>query len=231
MYEPARLRLHRQLVDEQRSAVGAPTRGGTASVVVTAGPPGAGKTTALAERADLVGFRHIDADDFKDGLLRQAVADRLLDAWTSHVLGDGRPLAPRELAGFVHAESTAVADTYRRQALRDGEDVIIHGTLSSADYVDELLSDLDLAGYTKLVIVDVEVPQDRAVERALARWWSVRDGQQDPLGGRFVPPRAIARYYPDGSDRSISADNATRLGDIATEIGWDVEMVVIAPDL
>ena len=53
LYEPARLRLHRQLVDEQRETVSVPTRGGTASVIVTAGPPGAGKTTALAGMPEL----------------------------------------------------------------------------------------------------------------------------------------------------------------------------------
>lgn len=227
LYEPARLRLHAQLIDEQRLKFPAPTREGAVTVVVTAGPPGAGKTTTLATMPELDGFRHIDADQFKDGLLRQAMSDGLLEQWANHLLGDGRPVAARELTGFVHAESTAVADMYRHQALRDGEDVVIHGTLSSIDHVAELLADFDLAGYTKLIVVDVEVPREQAVEQALARWWTVRDVQRDPLGGRFVPSSAIARYYPAGQAESISSDNATTLHGMAADIGWDVQMIAI----
>ncbi|ROS75776.1 zeta toxin [Curtobacterium sp. PhB130] len=220
LYTAERLRLHEELLAEHTARTPAPPDDGTLAVVVTAGPPGAGKTTALARMPELDDYRHIDADDFKDPLLERAAADGLLDAWTSRVLADGRPVQRRELAGYVHAESTAVADTLRRRSLRDGENVVVHGTLSSVDYLDDLLSDLDEAGYDRLRIVDVEVPLGSALEQATERWWQVRRGG-DPLGGRFVPEAAIRRYYPaDGGSRCRS--NASELERRATDLGWHV---------
>lgn len=227
LYEASRLRFHETLLAAHLDATAAPVADGTLAVVVTAGPPGSGKSTALRAMPDLDGYRHIDADDFKDPLLERALADGLLDAWTATVLPDGRPVQPRELAGFVHAESTAVADTLRRRALRDGENVVVHGTLSSADYLDDLLAELDDAGYEQLRIVDVEVPLATAVDRATARWWSVRDAGTDPLGGRFVPESAIRQYFPaDG--QPLCRSNATVLSDRAADLGWSVSIDHVA---
>ncbi|OIH94317.1 zeta toxin family protein [Curtobacterium sp. MCBA15_001] len=222
LYTAERLRLHESLLAAHAARTPAPSDDGTLAVVVTAGPPGAGKTTALARMPELDTYRHIDADDFKDALLERAAADGLLDAWTAHELADGAPVRPRELAAFVHAESTAVADTLRRRSLRDGENVVVHGTLSSVDYLDDLLSELDDAGYDRLRIVDVEVSFDAALEQATARWWQVRR-TDDPLGGRFVPASAIRRYYP-GAGSSLCRSNVSELERRAVDLGWDVRV-------
>ncbi|RLP76553.1 zeta toxin protein [Mycetocola tolaasinivorans] len=226
LYDASRLRLHGELIDTaRRKNPGA--FGGALAAVVTAGPPGAGKSTALALDPRLEGFRDIDADDFKDALLIDARERGLLDRWLHDTLEDGRPIMPRELAGFVHAESTALADAMREDCLVDGENIVIHGTLSSIEYVGELLAELDGFGYEQLIIYDVEVPAEIAVERALDRWWSTREAGVDPLGGRFVPPAGIRAYYPEDISRAVTAANAQMLHDRAARLGWDVELAVV----
>lgn len=229
LYDIDRMHLHDELVRQRRAASPAAARGHQLAAVVTAGPPGAGKTTVVARDPALARFCGVDADDFKDALLVDAQLQGHLERWTSMTLCDGRPVAPRELAGFVHAESTAVADAMREACLVDGEDILIHGTLSSTDYVDQLLAELDEFGYGRLVIYDVEVPAGQAVERALQRWWSVRTSGRDALGGRFLPPDAIRGYYPSGAGRSKTAANAVALRDRAQDLGWNVELNVVSP--
>ncbi|MBF4602983.1 dephospho-CoA kinase [Curtobacterium sp. PhB142] len=225
LYEASRLRFHESVLEEHRALTPSPVTDGSLAVVVTAGPPGSGKSTALERMPELCGYRSIDADEFKDPLLLRAQADGLVDRWTARRLADDRPVQLREIAGFVHAESTTVADTLRRRALRNGENVVVHGTLSSVDYLDDLLAELDDAGYEKLRIVTVEVPLETAIAQATDRWWSVRDAATDPLGGRFVPEAAIRRYYPTGSTESVCGANARVLGDRAADLGWDVSIV------
>jgi hypothetical protein len=222
LYQASRLRLHQEILDEHRAGTPTPVVDGTLAVVVTAGPPGSGKTTALSRMPELCGYRSIDADDFKDPLLERAATDGLLDGWTSRLLGDGRPVRPREVSGFVHAESTAIADTLRRRSLRNGENVVVHGTLSSVDYLDDLLGELDEAGYGTLRIVRVEVLLVTALEQAAARWWRSRIDDTDPLGGRFVPESAIRRYYPSDGGDSVCNANATALAERADALGWTV---------
>lgn len=228
LYEAARLRLHRRLVEQQR-ATPAPATGGHLAVVITAGAPGSGKSSAIAADARLTAFRNIDADDFKDPLLLDAEATGLLTAWTDVTLADGRPVALRELSGFVHAESTAVADAMRQACFADGENVVIHGTLASVQYLDELLAELDEYGYEDIVIYDVEISADQAIEQALARWWASRTNDTDRLGGRFVPPSAIRDYYPAGQILSLTTANAHTLAQRAEEMGWNVDLRVVAP--
>src|SRR5690606_32183316 len=113
--------------------------------------------------------------------------------------------------------------------LAEGEDVIIHGTLSSTSYADELLAELDGFGDERLIIYDIEVSADRAVEQATQRWWRVREAEIDPLGGRFVPPSAIRAYYPANSPKAVTAANALVLRDRAAELAWDVELTTMTP--
>jgi hypothetical protein len=224
LYDPDRLELHDALIEEQLAVGSVPTGDSMLVVVVTAGPPGAGKSTAVARHPEFADFRDIDADHFKDALLVRARDDGLLDGWTSEPLADGRPVAPRELATFVHAESTVLAAAFRGRAFERGENVMIHGTLADPQVIDDLLAAFDVAGYDRLIIVDVEVPLAVATERALSRWWEVREADVDPLGGRFVPPRAIAAYYPADPEVSITRGNADELARRADALDWDVTL-------
>jgi hypothetical protein len=169
----------------------------------------------------------VDADRFKDSLLLREQADGTLNQFLGHTLSDEREVSVRELSGFVHAESTTIANTMRDRCLAEGENIIIHGTLSSTDHTDELLQQLDLYGYANLVIFDIEVSVDRAIDQALGRWWDDRISNPDGLGGRFVSPDTVRRQYSAGELVSNCAKNAQILHDRADSLGWNVDLQTI----
>jgi hypothetical protein len=225
LYPADRLELHAKLIDDVMAAGGVRTARKSLGVIVTAGPPGVGKSTALEKDARFADFRDIDADDFKDELLIDARRRGDITRWLSHELGDGRSVSERELSAFVHAESTTIANTMRNRCLASGENVIIHGTLSSLMHTDEILQDLNQYGYHKLTIFDVERPSEQAVEQALRRWWDDRIADRDGLGGRFVARKTIEDQYEPGAIESRCADNAIRLRSQAELLDWNVELV------
>ena len=106
-------------------------------------------------------------------------------------------MMPMELAGLFHVESVVLARRALELCLRNGEDVIIEGTLQW----DGLVREYSTARQSRLrvacrrdVVTDVEV----ALERAKSRSWEGR--LSGGLGGRFTPSQAIRDLYdrPDG---------------------------------
>ncbi|MDI9940652.1 zeta toxin family protein [Rhodococcus sp. IEGM 1351] len=179
-----------------------PDRDGQCAAIISAGPPGAGKSTALRERGLVDGsYRYLDADRVKDELLRRAISDGHYAELLSTVLADSHPIAPRELAALVHAESTEVIDDVREVCLQRRENVVIEGTLQWGPLGDILMAQLSEHAYTDVRIVDVEVPASVAHEQAVLRWWEGRRkgiSGQDWMGGRFTPPAAIDILYENG---------------------------------
>ncbi|WP_209682814.1 zeta toxin family protein [Arthrobacter stackebrandtii] len=184
------------------------------AVVVSAGPPAAGKSSVL-NGLHLAGYRLIDPDAAKDLLLHDADAHGLLDYRSGVLLPDGEPVKVRELASHVHHASTRVADIVRSLAMAAGENIIIDGTLRWEPlgqlYVDELFAH----GYAGIDVVDVEVPLKTALKRARQRWWDGR--RHSPAGGRFVPEDAIRACYGANPNESLSAANAMQLAQDAAE--------------
>jgi adenylate kinase family enzyme len=224
LYESARLRFHDELIDAALAEMQGEQMG-PLTAVVTAGPPGAGKTTAIAARADLAGYRHIDADAFKDALLVESRNSGRLDQWTARELSDGRPVSVRELSAFVHAESTAVANRMRQRSLQHQENMVILGTLSSTEHLEALLGDLDEHGYDALVVLRAEVAATTAIRRSTDRWWQDRCELRSGLGGRFVPPAVIHDLYPANAAASRCSDNAEAFRRRAEEYGWATTLV------
>ncbi|MEE3755288.1 zeta toxin family protein [Mycobacterium intracellulare] len=209
--DPRRAQVRKRIVADYLAGTGSPVRDG-ASAVITAGAAGAGKSTAVnavlgASAAD---YRRLDADLAKDFLLVDAVDSGLFDDLLSMPLGDGRPVAPRELAALVHHESTQIWDALRRHCIDRGERILIEGTLSWPPLGMQLLTELRNSGYSAVHVVAVEVAEPVAQQRAVDRWWHVRRAGADALGGRFMPPDVIgSAYRADGT--SICTANALAL--------------------
>jgi len=196
----------------QREAVSdVPDLRAESRAIVLAGPPGAGKSSirerVLGPRSDH--FLVVDADDFKERLLREAVADGSYESWIKpaavrELEADGERFHPMELSSLVHAESAAMADSLRQNAIAERKNVIIDTVLSSDTKARQIMGELERAGYD-VQVVDVEVPREVSEERIRTRW---REGDEraekgDGLGGRWVPSEFGAWVYgePGGGSR------------------------------
>jgi hypothetical protein len=205
-----RAKLHRAIIDEYLLDSTDVGRDGSAAII-TAGPPGAGKSTAVSTTlAGLEGHRRIDADDIKEKLLAQAVSDGIYDNLLSRVLPDGRLMLPNELATLVHDESVNLHDEIVRRSLRQNVNVVIEGTLQWEGLPDRYFGYFMARDYRRLLICDVEVDQKTALLHARNRWW---DGRNDHyttgvplLGGRFTPRNAIDRTYTIPSSSICNAN-------------------------
>lgn len=208
--------------------VGAPTRGHCA--LITAGVPGAGKSTLIDSIA--AGYRRIDPDKIKDVLLAELEDADLIDVRHQHFLSDGMPVSPGELAGWVHNASTAAADQVRLASLQLGENFVMEGTLSWPPLSDSHVDELAAYGFERLTVLDVEVPLSVAVEQSKRRWWSERyagrtvtDGVG--LGGRYISESVLSQYYSGEARVAECAANARRLYRNAGEAGLESELIVV----
>lgn len=192
------------------------------AAVATAGPPGAGKTSAAVQASfALAGYRDIDADVIKEMLIRRALSEGSFDHLLTRTLADDRPVRPMELASLVHRESTAIADNVQEICLLRGENVLIQGTLAWDEQPRIILERLDASEYNDLVILDVEVDLGTAIERTTERWWVGRNDPSDPFGGRFVSATVLSELYlPDGTTKcSANAEVLLALSDrMGTEL-------------
>jgi hypothetical protein len=185
------------------------TRGGTC-VVVTAGPPGAGKSSTLSTAVEDVRSRLvIDADVAKEFLARWCMNAGTYNAVLSQVLPDGRNVMPLDLSPLLQTVSTEVCNAVRRSALESGLDIVVESTMSTPAFGERLLLSLSKAACRQLIIVSVETDRATAHERARARWWAGRLDDHE-LGGRLVSPEAIDAGFGSGdavsSSRSCARD-------------------------
>jgi len=201
--------FHRNLVEEYTADNAELGHDGSAALI-TAGPPGAGKSTEV-EKLGLTGYRVIDPDKIKETLLERACEDGIYDDLLKQRLADGRQILPNELATLVHEESADLANEVLRRSLEDGVNVAIEGTFSWPTLKERYLTWLIAGDYRLLTVVNVEVDCATAKNRANDRWWSGREdafaGTGSWLGGRFTPPAAIDGMF--SVDRQgVSACNA-----------------------
>lgn len=210
--------LWRSLRDEARAEVPGARQDGKA--IVLAGPPGAGKghvqrnVLGLDKSAWLV----VDADNFKEKLLREALADGSYDAFLKpDAVRDreaaGEPFYPLELAALVHEESSHLARLLRDEALREGANVVIDSVLSKPEAALALGERLVAAGY-EVEVVDVEVPYELSQARIAQRWRESYEGAVvtgEGLGGRWVPSVYARDVFDGPGGRARSQASASAL--------------------
>jgi hypothetical protein len=217
-----RARFQRDTIDWYLSQANPRLGGRTA--IVTAGPPGAGKSSLLKARiADLDEYRVIDADIIKDHIIRQAIADGIYDRLIAAApFADGFGLAPRELSALVHEESVRLAEAIRETCTSLRENVVIEGTLTWQLQGPRIFRELADNDYFDVEVYGIDIEQEEAHESALDRWWKLRlewAKDQDPLGGRFTPADAIDVCYPTAGAESVCTASAKNFINTAIQTG------------
>lgn len=217
-----RARFQKDVIDWYLSQANPRLGGRTA--IVTAGPPGAGKSVLLKTRiADLDEYRVIDADIIKDYLIRQAITDGIYDGLLSMApFADGHGLAPRELSALVHVESVRLAEAIRQTCTSLKENVVIEGTLTWHLQGPNIFRELADNDYFDVEVCGIDIEREEAHESALDRWWKLRlewAKGQDPLGGRFTPADAIDMCYSARGTESVCITNAKRFINTAIQTG------------
>lgn len=180
-WDPDRIEVHQQIVDELYSAAADVPNDGQA--IIAGGLGGAGKSTTLEDHAgiDRSKYLTINPDDIKESLGRRGMIPAV------------GGLAPMECSALVHEESSQVAGLLAGRAYADRKNVIWDITMSSKSSAAKRIQQLRDAGYSSIEGVFVHIPVDKSVERAEARH---RHGLEDyrngeGLGGRYVPPDII----------------------------------------
>ena len=198
----SRVRLHARLVAEAVDAY--PNRRQDHRAIVLAGPPGAGKSTVLAEvlgkgRDD---WLTVDADEFKRALLLAAVDDGSYElSIKPDVIKEresaGERFYPLELASLVHEESSMLAKQLLSQAMADGTNIVIDTVLSSSATAQQL--GRDLAGATRSKLSTWRLPMNSP--RNASR--TVGNSRTRRLS------RPVAGSVADGSPASMPAECMT----------------------
>jgi hypothetical protein len=206
--------------------------------IVMAGPPGAGKSSTMIKAISDMGrsanqYAVIDPDVFKRELLSAMVADGSIKDLVPPELEaqsalTGETFLPFDFAALVHVESTILADRALKQALQQGANVVIDGTLSDLNQGRQRLTLLAASGYDSQLIVDVEASR-RVVERRVRDRWlydyehAVSSGTKYfGLGGRLVPSGAFDWIFgEDGVSRPLKTARA-----LETEFRDSVRLVV-----
>lgn len=210
--------LHGQIHEEVLA--GRPELAYEHRAIILAGPPGAGKSTALRAElgADEARWLVIDPDKIKESLLRRAIADGSYESRIKppevHALESrGERFTPLEHASLVHRESSDLSEDIRRRAISSGGNIVIDSSLMWDDHRDKLARELTEAGYS-VDVIDVECSFPVAEARCEHRWREgVEAARKDPdhLGERLVPSDYLRSMYPDGPNAPTRCENNARI--------------------
>ncbi|MFJ1863772.1 zeta toxin family protein [Streptomyces sp. NPDC088097] len=227
--------LHQTVLERFIAANRDRPQGGQA-VLMTAGAPGAGKSTAQdnlvrwqredpdlgrhlasAHGLDIKDYVVLDPDLFKRALFEGAGLPAMDPG--SMALPFGRELAPAEMSGLLHREASFLRDQFEEWARDGGYNLLYDATLANEAVGAQLLSGLAQDGYDQRVILSVEVPVDVSLAQNADRWLKGRLAYEqgtDRYGGRMSPEGMIHALYgktTTGQGHSIGRENARKLAE------------------
>ncbi|MEU9547242.1 zeta toxin family protein [Streptomyces mirabilis] len=226
-----RTELHRKILDDAKDACSGKPRTRQAAIF-TAGPGGAGKSTAWRKIGELQGIGNqfgekvreathgvkpedwvaLDPDSFKEALVRHGGLPAL--PTESRYLADGRKVTPAECASLLHRESIHLEYTFGQWARAEGYNVVFDGTLRNLKYQEELLENLKKEGYSNRTVISVEAPLGDVLNRNAGRWERGRnefDAGRSEGGGRMAPQVLIEALYGSNINQSTGRENANIL--------------------
>jgi len=206
VWNPERAKLHNEIVNDlYGKAANVPNEG---KGLFSGGLGGAGKTTTLANPKtgiDQSQFLTINPDDIKEIMAERGMIP--------DIPGEV-PLSPMEKVSLIHEESSHIANLLAQRAYADKKNVTWDITMASEGSVAKRIAEMKKNGYTNLDAVFVDIPVEKSVQRAMARYRrgmeAYRNGQG--AGGRYVPPSVI-RKNASTSFSSANRENFEKLRD------------------
>lgn len=178
-WSTSRSNLHRQIVSEIWAAQNGDQVPTGRQAVMTGGPTGAGKSTALGLHHAPGSYLLLDPDLAKEALARHGGIPDV----------PGHPdLSPMERSTLVHQESMHIIEMLAQKAFASGTDVVFDGTMGNVTVTKNRITDLRQQGY-KVSGLFVDAPLSITRARVASRY---RQGQRDyergvGQGGRHVP--------------------------------------------
>lgn len=239
----ARSRMHSEIRAEHRDRY--PDAKNERKAVILAGPPGAGKGSILSSAlgAEESTYLRLDADQIKESLLQRALADGSYESTIKppairDLEQQGETFYPLEMASLVHEESSLVTRRLRDSAISEGTNLIVDGVLSNPEGAQRLGAQLAAAGYD-ITIVDVEVPYEVSEQAIRQRWeekyTQARAGEDNALGGRWVPSTYAREIFdgPNGRSRpeAVARDLAQNNGSVSDYQLWRRNSATESPRL
>jgi predicted kinase len=147
--------------------------------ILAGGRPGAGKTTVLDQYAgiDRPQYLTINPDQIKEKMAERGMIPEIAG------------LTPMEASDLVHEESSHIAKQLALRAMPEGKNIIWDITMSRLESTKDRIREIREAGYSRVEVVFVDVPEDVAIRRCEARHREGHDQYRagHGLGGRLVP--------------------------------------------
>lgn len=194
---------------------------GQRHLLITGGPVGSGKSTALAaHEAELGGpFLLVNVDDVTDRLIALGMVPTMPG------------LTPAESVHLVRNEADKLRDVVFARAMAAGYDIAYDTTMGYAPYAQGIAAQAHAKGYADPVALFVNVDTQQSIDSAKTRWVSeleryLRDGDAAPVdGGRFISPNVPARNKPKRNS-NLPSGSAESFVELARAGTFDKVLVI-----
>lgn len=209
IWDSERKKIHDEMLSEMLEKYkDVPCEG---KVTMSAGLPGAGKTTVLYNEYghELDNYATISSDDFKEMLAERGFIPEV----------DG--LMPMEASTLVHAESSYLADRLLQLLAEQQKNIIYDFTAKELTSSVKRIETLTDRGYDieDIQIEFINITPDEAIIRAKRRFF-VGMNKDPKLGGRHLPEYIIDNSRaPSEESHWADSRNATVIRDLKNKYG------------